>query len=87
MKQDSITLAKLLTCSGTLPLVGCVIAMLIPLTTMDVGMIARAYSAVIISFLCGIHWAIYLFFSEKCPHNLLITSNSITGLGVSNHSR
>jgi len=77
MKQDSKTLANILTYSGTLPLVGCVIAMLIPIITIDIGMIARTYSAVIISFLCGIHWAAYLFFSEKCPRNLLITSNVI----------
>jgi len=38
---------------------------------------ALHYSVIISSFLCGIHWAIYLFFSGKCPRNLFITSNII----------
>ena len=43
----------------------------------DSYLIANTYSAIIISFLCGIHWAVHLFFAEKCPRNLLITSNSV----------
>jgi hypothetical protein len=35
------------------------------------------YGAVIISFICGIHWAVFLFHSEQSPRNLLITSNLI----------
>lgn len=77
MNPRNIILARLLTYSGTLPLIGCAIAMLIPIGAIDTGFLARTYSAVIISFLCGIHWAVYLFFSEKCPRNLLVTSNII----------
>lgn len=77
MNQYNTTLAKLLTYSGTLPLIGCAFAMALSLTIIDVEFFARAYSAVIISFLCGIHWAIYLFYSAKCPRNLLISSNII----------
>jgi hypothetical protein len=77
MNRRNIILAKLLTYSGTLPLIGCAAAMLMPIGAIDAGFLARTYSAVIISFLCGIHWAAYLFFSEKCPRNLLVTSNII----------
>jgi len=77
MKQHNITLAKLLTYSGTLPLIGCAFAMALSVNVIDIGFFARAYGAVIISFLCGMHWAIYLFFSNNCPRNLLISSNSI----------
>ena len=77
MNKRNIILAKFLTYSGTLPIIGCAAAMLIPLESIDASFFVRSYSAVIISFLCGIHWAIYLFFSEKCPHNLLITSNAV----------
>jgi hypothetical protein len=67
-----------LTYSGTLPLIILAAYKFIPNTpSLDTVLIAAAYSAVILSFLCGIHWAIFLFFAEKCPHNLLITSNII----------
>jgi len=83
MNQRNITLAKILTYSGTLPLMVCAALMImlqagiISQKGIAPSFIAHAYSAVIISFLCGIHWAIYLFFSEKCPRNLLMTSNII----------
>jgi hypothetical protein len=77
MKQDKITLAKVLTYSGTLPLIASAICVYFPLDGVDSALIARTYSAIIISFLGGIHWAIYLFFAENCPRNLLITSNVV----------
>lgn len=77
MKQSDITLANALTYSGTLPLIGSALILGFPVAGLDGAFIASAYSAVIISFLCGIHWAAYLFFSEKCPRNLLITSNVV----------
>jgi hypothetical protein len=49
----------------------------------DSALIAITYSAIIISFLCGIHWAVYLFFAEKCPRNLLMTSNGVALLAWS----
>ena len=42
---------------------------------------ALTYGAIILSFLAGIHWAIYLFFADHCPRNLLLTSNSIALIG------
>ncbi len=77
MKKNHITLAKILTYSGTLPLIASVLLTQFPAFGVNSGMIANTYSAIIISFLCGIHWAAYLFFAEKCPHNLLITSNAV----------
>lgn len=71
------TLAQILTYSGTLPLVGAVILTFFPIAGLDAQTIAKTYSAIIISFLCGIHWSVYLFFEDKCPRNLLITSNSV----------
>jgi len=75
MNARNINLAKFLTYSGTLPLIASTIAAAIGFHWFDVMYAAITYGAVIVSFLCGIHWAIYLFFSESCPRNLLLTSN------------
>ena len=77
MHNTNRLLANILTYSGTLPLIASAICIYFPLNGFDVALIARTYSAIIISFLCGIHWAVYLFFAEKCPRNLLITSNVV----------
>lgn len=75
MRIPHQTLAKILTYSGTVPLIVCTLASYMH-SPFDVRFFAVCYGAVIISFLSGIHWAIYLFFSEKCPQNLLFTSNA-----------
>jgi len=75
MKKRQITLAKILTYSGTLPFITSAATQYFTLDGWDSALIAKTYSAIIIAFLCGIHWAAYLFFAEKCPRNLLITSN------------
>lgn len=77
MKQQQINLAKILTYSGTLPLIASVFMVLFPFNESNPGIIAQSYSAIIISFLCGIHWAAFLFNSNKSPSYLLITSNII----------
>jgi hypothetical protein len=77
MKKNQITLAKILTYSGTLPIIASAVAYYFPVAGWDSTLIARTYAAIIISFLCGIHWAAYFFFAEKCPRNLLITSNVV----------
>ena len=79
MKRNAITLAKILTYSGTLPLVGAALNQYLAVIPLDNLVIARTYAAIIIAFLNGIHWAVFLFFSDKCPRNLFITSN-ITAL-------
>ncbi|MFN8692831.1 MAG: DUF3429 domain-containing protein [Holosporales bacterium] len=82
MKQEEKKLAAILTYSGTIPLI---LAALVPLFFIvdeaDVNRITTTYSAIIISFLCGIHWAVFLFFSEKCPRNLFFTSNIVALIG------
>lgn len=83
MKQSQITLAKILTYSGTLPLIASALSIYFPVAGFDAVLIATTYVAIIISFLCGIHWAVYLFFAGKCPRNLLITSNVIALLAWS----
>lgn len=81
MKQRDIIVANTLTYSGTLPLIGSVVLLqfptLLPMTGLDAALIASTYGAVIISFLCGIHWAAYLFFADRCPRHLLIRSNVV----------
>jgi Protein of unknown function (DUF3429) len=77
MKKGAITSAKILTLCGTLPFAGSAALIYWPVTGYDGILIAATYSAIILSFLCGIHWACYLFFADKCPRNLLITSNII----------
>ena len=81
MKQRDITVANALTYSGTLPLIASVIMLsfptAIPIAGLDGAVIASTYSAVIISFLCGIHWAVALFFADRYPRYLLISSNVV----------
>jgi hypothetical protein len=77
MKKSAVQLTKILTYSGTLPLVVSALSMYFHVNGFNTALIATIYSAIIISFLCGIHWAAYLFFADKCPCNLLITSNII----------
>lgn len=77
MKHNALFLTKILTYSGTLPLFASALSICFPVAIFDAPFVATTYSAIIISFLCGIHWAACLFFSERCPRNLLITSNVI----------
>ena len=65
MAQRQITLATMLTYSGTLPLVLAVILHHTPSLGLDLALLARTYAAIILSFLCGIHWAVYLFFATS----------------------
>lgn len=83
MTQSRILLAKILTYSGTIPFVIATIIQFFPVRELESLLIAQTYSAIIISFLCGIHWAIYLFFFDKCPRNLFITSNIVALLAWS----
>jgi predicted lysophospholipase L1 biosynthesis ABC-type transport system permease subunit len=91
MQPTDITRATFLTYCGTLPLIACVITLLAPVTGVNSAAISTTYGAIILSFLCGIHWAIHLFYAEKCPRNLLFTSNVVallawSALLMSNHA-
>jgi hypothetical protein len=73
--------ARLLTYAGTLPLVITSVELVFGRASLsDAVWIATTYSAIILSFLAGIHWACSLFFAAKCPRNLLLTSNAVAVL-------
>jgi Protein of unknown function (DUF3429) len=77
MKPKQIMLANVLTYAGTLPLLAAALGPLLSLATPAHAMfIATTYSAIIITFLAGMHWAVYVFFADTCPRNLLLTSNA-----------
>ena len=74
-KYNNKMLARTLSYSGALPFV--FFTALAALGYNDVNSIyfLKTYSVVIIAFLSGIHWAMYLLKPEKCPRNMLVTSN------------
>lgn len=79
MKANDILIAKILTYSGTIPFFICITLLFyVPIKNIDSIYLALTYGTTIISFLCGIHWGIYLFSSKKFSLNLLIISNIIT---------
>ena len=78
MNTKHHSMAGALTYAGTLLLVttsgGLMLGLISPAGAVH---IATIYSAIIISFIAGIHWACFLFFSERCPRNLLLASNIV----------
>jgi hypothetical protein len=76
MSKHNILQAQLLTYAGTLPFFGLLIGNQLGYFSSLAFIIT--YSSLIISFLCGIHWAIFIFFSEKIKLNLFVISNLIT---------
>jgi len=81
MNEKNILAARLLTYAGIMPFIFLGMAVALNAGGLDYSLALFAYGAVIISFLCGIHWAIFLFFSQNCPRNLLFYSNAISLLG------
>lgn len=81
MNEKNILVARFLTYTGIIPFVFFGIAVALHAGGLDYSLALFAYGAVIISFLCGIHWAVFLFFSQNCPRNLLFHSNAISLLG------
>ena len=69
--------ATLLTYAGLLPLVLALANQILRVVPIDSLFWAASYAAVIASFICGIHWAVFLFFAGRSPINLLLTSNLI----------
>jgi hypothetical protein len=76
MSPRHIFMTQALTYAGTFPLIIAVFVAYAKIPGMDPLFMVRSYAAVVIAFLSGIHWAAFLFFSSKCPRNLLITSNA-----------
>jgi hypothetical protein len=75
MNRHDIRLAQLLTYAGILPFLLLGIATVLKWAGYDYTVALQCYSAIIISFLCGAHWAIYVLVAEKCRQNLLFLSN------------
>lgn len=71
------TLGKMLTYAGTLPFWGTsVMALAAPnFLSFNYQIIALGYAVVIVSFIAGIHWGIYLF--KNAPINLFVHSNMV----------
>ena len=68
-------LAIFLTYAGTLPFIIGVGALLLGINDLDIHVAITAYGAVILSFICGIHWGWFLLRPEDCRYNLFISSN------------
>ena len=81
MNEKNILVARFLTYTGIMPFVFFGMAVALHVGSLDYSLALFAYGAIIISFLCGIHWAVFLFFSQNCPRNLLFHSNAISLLG------
>lgn len=77
MNVEQQKLATVLTYAGLLPLVLALVNRFLQAVPIDSLFWAASYAAVIASFICGIHWAVFLFFAERSPVNLLLTSNLI----------
>ncbi|MGQ3891670.1 DUF3429 domain-containing protein [Legionella sp. CNM-4043-24] len=81
MNEKNVLAAQVLTYTGIIPFIFFGMALALHVGGFDYRLALFAYGAVIISFLCGIHWAVFLFFSQKCTRNLLFHSNAISLLG------
>ena len=67
-----------LTYAGTLPLVGCALLLLMGFSGFGLHTIALAYGTLIVAFLSGIHWGLYLTVKKRPNVNLFISSNVLT---------
>ena len=81
MQKQSIGVACTLTVAGILPFFLLEMAAVSHLQGFDFQSAFFTYAAVIIAFICGMHWGICFFFSEKKLPQLLLHSNAITLLG------
>ncbi len=81
MNDNNILVARVLTYTGIMPFLFLGMAVALQANRLDSSLALFTYGAVIISFLCGIHWAVFLFFSQNCSRNLLFHSNAISLLG------
>lgn len=78
MTQTAVTRTKILTLSGALPFLGSLVLVFFPLAPFDAAYIASTYAALIIAFLGGTQWGLFLVFSKKSPINLMVQSNLVT---------
>ena len=79
--MEDRTLYPVLTYAGALPFVACALMPLFGIESLwNLGSyvhIAAAYGLAIVCFLCGAHWATYLYNRAAAPDNLFVTSNVI----------
>ena len=75
MQTTHIKLAQALTFSGALPFVAAILAPLVGIDFMHSGYFALTYGAIIIAFLSGIHWGLFMAHAHDTRLNLLISSN------------
>ena len=78
MTQAAITRTKILTLSGALPFLGALVLVFFPVVPFDAAHIASTYAALIIAFLGGTQWGLFLVFSQRSPINLMVQSNLVT---------
>lgn len=81
MNKKNILFAQILTYSGIIPFLLLGIAVIFHFNHLNYSLALFTYGGIILSFLCGIHWGIFLFFSQSCSRNLFIQSNAISLLG------
>lgn len=74
-------LVRLLTLAGALPLWLCLAGVVAAPALLDWHHLALSYAAIILSFLCGMQWAVAWQPVPASRVNLLITSNAVTLLG------
>lgn len=77
MNKHQIQLAKILTILGALPFIGAVAAQAMGADDVHVRYFSLTYGAIIVSFLSGMHWGLFLSQARLTRTNLLVTSNII----------
>lgn len=75
MTQDQRRLAQLLTYCGILP-PWLALGLHLGFAWQPAGFAALTYGAIIASFLCGVHWGLFMQATRPMPFNLLLTSNA-----------
>jgi len=74
MTRNNQLLASALTLAGVAP-IWLLLAARLALDAPALAPLALGYGAVIASFVCGVHWGLFMGQSERVPVNLLVTSN------------
>lgn len=77
MQRDQMLWAKGLALLGATPFIAAVVAQMAGMANYHTGYLSLTYGAIIISFLSGIHWGLYLTHAKARRINLLISSNVI----------
>lgn len=75
MPSNSTRAARLLTYAGILPFAIGLAGQVFAPAAAPWPEWTAAYAAVIAAFIAGIHWAVHLFFGDRAPMNLLVSSN------------